>query len=268
MPNGGREEGPMSKKIRFCLALFLAFAVLVQYSFSPQIIVAYGLDNTTKATQAAEENGTGDQVTDEQKAPESESPADATEAESGQPASPDDQQAAEKQETKYPATTFSETVGGVDVNISAPEGALPEGTTAEIKRVSAAKIEDAVQDLYKDAKVVKAVDITFKDKDGNEIEPNEKVSVTFASKVFGDLDDAAVVHINDKGKAENVKKAKVDTDAAEATFKSNDFSIYAVVETGETGENARLTVTFKSRFFMIRVSERWKMGFTSEVGQL
>jgi len=41
----------MSRKVKVCLALFLSFAVLAQYSFTPQAMVAYGMDNTVEAAQ-------------------------------------------------------------------------------------------------------------------------------------------------------------------------------------------------------------------------
>ena len=44
----------MNKNIKLCLALLLALVVLVQYSFSPQAIIAYGLDNTDSAAQTVE----------------------------------------------------------------------------------------------------------------------------------------------------------------------------------------------------------------------
>jgi len=239
----------MSKKLKLCLALFMALAVLVQYSFTPQALVAYGLENTDKAVQTEETVGNDGQAADKQEATEPAEDAKATEptesTEATKPADKDKTPAGEekdagKQDVKYPAASFSETVGDVKVNMSAPEGALPEGTTVEVKKVAASEIEKAVEKLYEDAKVIKAVDITFKDKDGKEIEPNEKVSVTFESKAFAKLDDAAVVHINDDGKAEDVAKAKVDAKKKEASFKSDEFSVYAVIET----VTPRLTVKF------------------------
>ena len=55
----------MNKKVKLCLALFLALAVLAQYSFSPQALFAYGLENTA-ATQAEEQASDDNQDSDKQ----------------------------------------------------------------------------------------------------------------------------------------------------------------------------------------------------------
>ena len=76
---GVLERVNMNKKVRLCLALFLALAVLVQYSFCPQALVAYGLDNTGKAAQTEEAAGDDGQPAAEKKATEPSTEA-ATEA--------------------------------------------------------------------------------------------------------------------------------------------------------------------------------------------
>ena len=47
----------MSKKVKVCLALFLSLAVIAQYSFTPQAMVAYGLngDADTVAASSSEQ---------------------------------------------------------------------------------------------------------------------------------------------------------------------------------------------------------------------
>ena len=243
--SGKQVRGKMKKSVKVCLALFLAFAVLAQYSFSPQALFAYGLSNTDKAVQTEETSANDGQNADEQQATEATEPTDATEA--AKPAGEDKEPAAgeeknaDKQDVKYPAVKFSEKAGDVTVNITAPEGALPEGTTVKVEPVKAGEVKDAVDDLIDNGKVVKAVDITFYDKNGKEIEPNEKVSVTFASDAFKKLNDAQVVHINNEGEAETVKGSNVEGN--KATFKSDAFSIYVVVEDGDA---ARLLVKFTS----------------------
>jgi hypothetical protein len=66
----------MNKKVKVCLALFLALAVIAQYSFSPSAMFAYGLNNTDNTVQT-EEAGNDGQPADDQKAAE---PTEATEA--------------------------------------------------------------------------------------------------------------------------------------------------------------------------------------------
>ncbi|MBQ3465371.1 MAG: InlB B-repeat-containing protein [Firmicutes bacterium] len=239
----------MNKKVKVCLALFLALAVIAQYSFSPSAMFAYGLNNTDNTVQT-EEAGNDGQPADDQKTAEPTEATEATEAgddakaeepaEADKDAADDSQKEPEEQDVDYPAKDFSETVDGVKVNISAPEGALPEGATVKVEPVKAAEIQDAVDELIDDGKIVKAVDITFYNKEGKEIEPKEKVSVAFASKEFKNLNDAQIVHINGEGEAEKVKGSSVDGN--KATFKSDDFSIYVVVDGQDP--DARLNVNF------------------------
>ena len=280
----------MKRHVRFWLALFLAFAVLVQYSFSPQILTAYGEDNAVSATQAAQQEEKADDKKAEDKkseekqvksseketTAETEKPTEAEpteEKETDPPAKEetkpdvddeteasdpteettqeteaveeDEEEADEEDEdedVEYPAAKFSKTAGGMTVNISAPEGALPEGATVKVVAVRASEVQDAVEELIDDGKVVKAVDITFYNKKGKEIEPKKKVSVSFVSNKFGDLSEPAVVHIDDQGNAERVAGARVNTNNNTATFKSDEFSVYAVIESVVP----RLTVVFKN----------------------
>ena len=150
----------------------------------------------------------------------------------------------DKEEISYPAASFEKEADGMKVTIKAPAGALPEGTTVKVRKVSKKELAETVQDAYnKKTKVYKAVDITFYDKDGNKIEPKEEVSVSFATGDLGNIEKAKVIHLTDEGDIEKVTGSKVDTDKNKATFKSDEFSIYAII-----GQEAdyRLKVIFKS----------------------
>ena len=223
----------MEKKFKRYLAWFMALAMLASYSFSPQNLTAFAVSGTDKA-MVAEEQADTDKATEEANEDKTTESENATNPE-------EESVESSSAEAEFPATSFEADVDGVHVMIDAPEGALPEGTTADIKPVKAQKIEDAVQDLYENAEVVKAVDITFLNKEGKEIEPNKTVAVSFKSSAFKGLDNAAVVHVDDEGTATDVSRSKVDTAKKTASFKSKDFSIYAVVE---TGDDARLLVKF------------------------
>ncbi len=143
------------------------------------------------------------------------------------------------EEVKYPAQNFDDTtsLSDVDVHVIAPEGSLPEGTTMTVKNVSFFEmnsVKNAVADeMGSEAKVVKAVDITFFDKDGNEVQPKEgfPVSVSMNSSKFADIDNAAVVHIDDNKKAEVVTEDAAGSSDQEVVFDAEHFSVYVVVET-------------------------------------
>jgi len=261
-----KEEGTMKKNIRRFLALFMAFAMLAAYSFSPQNLTAFAVSAAEEPTVAAQEaekttettQPTTEETQAETQAAPAEKPAEQeTEAvteEGGEQSEPTEateatevtEPAEEEEAEGYPAVSFKKTAGNMIVSISAPEGALPEGATVKVVSVKAAEIKDAVEDMMENGRVVKAVDITFYDKEGKEIEPKKEVSVSFASEKFGDLNKPAVIHINDNGNAEKVEGAKVNTNTNKATFKSDEFSVYAVIDEGETGEDARLKVVFKN----------------------
>ena len=162
---------------------------------------------------------------------------------------PVDEQTKEPEpEVEYPEQSFDEALKGVHVYVDAPEGALPEGTRAEMAIVPVGDVEDAVKDaMGGDVQIIKAVDITFYYKDGDKpeekIEPKKEVSVKFVSNEFKKVDEAAVVHIDDNGDATKVADKYVDAEGKNVEFEVKDFSIYAVVE---TGEDAILTVNFNN----------------------
>jgi len=152
------------------------------------------------------------------------------------------------------------------VDVDAPEGALPEGTTMQVAPVKAKEIQDAVQAALEkeDAgKVdeIQAVDITFLNADGEEVEPAVPVNVRFTSKQIAKAAKAdqqpLVAHIDDKGKAELVEQLSDDElesrdlarEANELLFDADAFSVYAVVYTVEitadvmTADGETYTVT-------------------------
>lgn len=150
----------------------------------------------------------------------------------------------EAKEEAYPAASFVRNAGGMTVGIKAPEGALPEGASVEITPVDAGSVESAVKsEVGENVSVLKAVDISFFDKDGRPIEPKKRVSVQFVSDEFKSAADPMVVHIDDAGDAAKVADRFVDANGKSVGFEAKDFSIYVVVE-GEVDPDARLNVNF------------------------
>ncbi len=151
----------------------------------------------------------------------------------------------------FPAASFdSEKVEGLTVHVDAPEGALPEGTTMEVAKVNLDAVQDVV-DMTKgvEGNVVAAVDITFFDANGNEIEPKSAIKVEMASKEIKNLDNLSVVHVDVnadeiKDTDKEAEEVKATTKDDTVTFSSDKFSVYAIVEPGSTGEEARATLNF------------------------
>ncbi len=149
-----------------------------------------------------------------------------------EPADPEKETDKADFEKSLPAQDFKGQANGLTVTVSAMEGAFPEGTEMIVVPAPTETIEEAFDNIEK----VKAVDITFKDKDGHEIEPEKLIEVTLHSEEISS--DAAVVHVDEYDHVDTVDASVKD---GEAIFQSDSFSIYAIVE---TGDDARLLVRF------------------------
>ena len=135
----------------------------------------------------------------------------------------------EKKKASMPEQDFEGTAGGVHVSVHADEGNFPEGTTMKLKTVPTSSIlnNDSVQNAVgKDREVVDAaaVDITFQDKDGNEIEPVGTISVNMRAGSRVEGESHKILHIDDNGKASTVTSAS----ATGASFDAGEFSIYVI----------------------------------------
>ena len=121
----------------------------------------------------------------------------------------------------YPAVTFSARASGVTVDVTADEGAFPEGTTMTVRRVwdadTLSDIRESVADDFTRVRRVQAVDIAFYNKDGVEIEPLIPISVVISVSEINDGQSAMVVHMDDEGQTEVVTQS----DAGSADGKTN-----------------------------------------------
>jgi len=137
--------------------------------------------------------------------------------------------------------SHTETIEGYTISLKAAEGVFPEGTTVKIVKVSEARadqIEDIVSEEIKDRSVTKVIafDITFYDKDGKVIEPEEgkvEVSITLAKEVKEAVKEAEtpvveVFHIDDKNNAEKVES---DVTTEKVEFDAEEFTEYAIIIT-------------------------------------
>ena len=153
----------------------------------------------------------------------------------------------------YEARTLAPEVSipGVALAVDAPEGALPSDAVMNIEAVNAAPYEELTKALLGDnTEISYAMDINFSTEAEGEIEPNGDVVVYLTVPGISEMKDVSVVHISDAGVAKKLDLVPADqlprplgTD--EIAFKSGEFSVYAVVGTGETDDNARLHVFFK-----------------------
>ena len=148
-----------------------------------------------------------------------------------------------------PAIVEALEVDDLTVSIDAEEGAFPAGAVVSAQKADFADVQKAVDEADGvSGKVLYAVDITFT-KDGEELQPAEgkSVKVSFSAPELKDVaDDAAVVHI-DSETQEAEKVATVDAADADVAIEAEKFSVYAVLDPNEEGEEARLKVVFHEK---------------------
>ena len=134
---------------------------------------------------------------------------------------------------KMPPFSYSERVAGMRVSIEADEGAFPEGTTVTIKPIEEDGLAEQVAPAISGQVVkVQAVDITFYDADGNEIEPRIPIRVTMRPFNEPEADKVGVVHVDNDGV---VSAVETQNDVAQPdqgiAFSADSFSTYALVYT-------------------------------------
>ena len=156
-------------------------------------------------------------------------------------------------EVTYEARTLAPeaNVAGVALAVDAPEGALPSDAVVNIEAVDAAPYEELTKALLgENTEISNALDINFSTEAEGEIEPKGDVVVYLTVPGISEKKDVSVVHISDSGVATKlplIPAAELPRALGpdEIAFKSGEFSVYAVVQTGVTGDNARLHVFFK-----------------------
>ncbi len=137
----------------------------------------------------------------------------------------------ETAETTNPEQSFNGSANGIIVKATAPEGALPANTTMKVTKVSDEEVlaEAIAATDAAHAKAV-AVDISFYDADGNEIEPQAPIQVTMTADEIAENDEVAIVHVDDENNASVMETTEENKDDTLA-FESDAFSTYAIVYT-------------------------------------
>lgn len=195
---------------------------------APQPTITPAPESTAAATTAPQPEVTAEAestAASQMTAAPSETPAPAPSAEAVEPTMETD---------PMPSIDASVTAdNGVTAIIHADEGTFPAGTTVTVTTVSEEEAAAAAADLLgKDVIDAAAVDITFHDGSGNEVEPADGKNVTVTLKTSSDVagDNHEVVHIKDDGSAEAVDSVQQVSDTL-AQFSADSFSIYAIIGT-------------------------------------
>lgn len=138
----------------------------------------------------------------------------------------------------------SENANGVTVSVKAPEGSFPEGTTLEILPIDQSKAEALVSDM--DAAEAVAFDITFRDADGNKVQPQngKTVSVTFSVSGSSDLTahgeaagELQIIHVGENGKEKLASAAAPENgSSAQINVNAGSFSPFVAVLRAPSGD--------------------------------
>ena len=198
--------------------------------------------NEYSETDSEEENSEPEKITqketisEETKDPEKlDETADVQEPED--PVDEEQETAVTEEETEpspvltYPAVTFEETIENfVTVKAAAEEGTFPEGTTMILTPVEQEEVIDTVKETVEGTvKHIVAVDITFKDVNGNEIEPLKQINVTMSAPSIKEETETEVVHIDNEGNGTLVDQEESAED--EVIFNTDSFSVYIIAYT-------------------------------------
>ena len=133
-------------------------------------------------------------------------------------------------ESQMPAVTFYSRLGTLLVTAEAEEDTFPRGTTMRVQWVTDEDILSTIENAV-DGEVaeVRAVDITFLDADGVEIEPAREIRVVIRDEMIRDARSIEVVHVDDENNASVVAQDNAGTAADEVAFSSGAFSVYGYV---------------------------------------
>ncbi|MGM9952920.1 MAG: SpaA isopeptide-forming pilin-related protein [Intestinibaculum porci] len=144
-----------------------------------------------------------------------------------------------------PAFTTEKTLDGVKVKVSADANVFPEGTTMEVKKVTLStadkKLISKKQEDDQTAIRQYSFDITMKNKDGEEIEPDTskgKVKVTFENELVKNF-TTNVYHLDDNKK---VDKLKLTKSKDQVTGETTGFSTYLLELTVDS--SVSITIAF------------------------
>ncbi|MST90187.1 BspA family leucine-rich repeat surface protein [Sharpea azabuensis] len=127
--------------------------------------------------------------------------------------------------------TAEQSINGTKVTVSSDPEVFPEGTTMEVKEVNLTSTEDSLvaSQQQADQKSIKkvALDITMKNKEGQEIEPDTSKGKVHVSFTNDDIKDHTtnVYHIDDNLKVESLKLTKSDDTV---TGETTGFSVYVM----------------------------------------
>ena len=161
------------------------------------------------------------------------------------------QESTEETAAEQPMSFQGRSDSGVRVTAKAPAGAFGTPVTMTVcdARVDAAT-EAQILDTADGSRVLAAVDITFWDGEGNQVEPQRQITVTISAAALNEAEHLQVVHVDtlESGAVDRSSAPKQisssSTGGDTVVLVTDEFSIYAVVDADTTESPALLTYSF------------------------
>ena len=176
----------------------------------------------------------------------------------------------EDMEESLPGVEFCTEVDDCKIEVFADPDAFPAGTSMtatmleeqmqldRIAETAQAELKASVEHWNKEVKQVKAINITFTDESGNEIEPAVPIRVKMTSELIRSINEKEetpiIFHMEDDGTGEILENVETGfgLDSDQASFDAEQFSVYAILETQEMrtrvitaeGEQYEVSVTY------------------------
>ena len=204
----------MKKKYKYTAILTFVISLMMVVSVMFPMVTSAEDSMTSSTTDSTKTTDTTDAKTETS----TKSSTDSSSKDSSDEVEDSADELVEKESS--PAFSSEKTVDGVKVKVTADANVFPEGTTMEVKKVSLTSSEKKLISLKQDSKqsTIKqySFDITMKNKDGEEIEPDTskgKVKVSFENDYVKRLEpeikffcfektESEYVDLNDEQRAE------------------------------------------------------------------
>ncbi len=175
----------------------------------------------------------------------------------------------------YPAQSFEETVGDLQISAEVPEGTLPADAVMHVEKADPEEIMSAVSSAVEGEILrTEAVEIAFCDNEGNEIEPLQPLSISVISTFESETEIPQIIQVDEQGEVTAVENEIIEKEEGEAlVFETEANTVNAIVYTvkKETtvfsdGYNYKISVTYGSDAGVPEESDliAWEMTEDSE----
>ena len=225
-------------------------------------------DEADETPEAADETGQTDEENGE---PAEETTGEESDKEPGEETDPADGKTEESSpeeplSVRMPAQNFEESTDTVTVRVVAPDGAFPPETTMRVTQIEIESVMGVVQEsVGGEITRVQAVDISFFDADGNEIEPMVPIHVDMIPVANSGNDETeetaaapdgsvqTILHVDNDGNTTVVEqKDGESTENSTVSFATDSFSVYILVYSNtlektvlaSDGETYRITLSY------------------------